>query len=156
MQLLDTAAVGVRREKMYKLDDHVACAVAGLTGKHPHIPAFCTHYFPNAQSATTQKNAASFPCHIVSLSGTVFGSPSICLTVSKDRRLRHSVRLLFHAADANILINTCRLSAQRHRLTYQEAIPVEQLVRQLCDNKQVRKQYCLQYTSKYAFDRLHE
>ncbi len=31
-QLLDTDAVGVRREKMYKLDDHIACAVAGLTG----------------------------------------------------------------------------------------------------------------------------
>ena len=24
--------MGVRREKMYKLDDHVACAVAGITG----------------------------------------------------------------------------------------------------------------------------
>ena len=32
VQLLDTNAVGVRREKMYKLDDHVACAVAGMTG----------------------------------------------------------------------------------------------------------------------------
>lgn len=33
LQLLDTNAVGVRREKMYKLDEHIACAVAGLTGK---------------------------------------------------------------------------------------------------------------------------
>ena len=33
LQLLDTSAVGVRREKMYKLDDHVACAVAGITGE---------------------------------------------------------------------------------------------------------------------------
>lgn len=33
MQLLDTNAVGVRREKMYKLDGHVACAVAGITGR---------------------------------------------------------------------------------------------------------------------------
>ena len=33
MQLLDTKAVGVKREKMYKLDDHVACAVAGMTGE---------------------------------------------------------------------------------------------------------------------------
>jgi 20S proteasome alpha/beta subunit len=31
-KLLDTHAVGVRREKMYKLDDHVCCAVAGITG----------------------------------------------------------------------------------------------------------------------------
>lgn len=33
LQLLDTNAVGVRREKMYKLADHVACAVAGITGE---------------------------------------------------------------------------------------------------------------------------
>ena len=50
------------------------------------------------------------------------------------------------AADANILINTCRLAAQQYQLTYQEKIPVEQLVRRLCDNKQVlpavRKPVC--------------
>lgn len=44
--------------------------------------------------------------------------------------------MLLAAADANILINTARLAAQRHLLTYQEPIPVEQLVRALCDNKQ--------------------
>jgi 20S proteasome subunit alpha 3 len=53
LQLLDSQAVGVRREKMYRLDDHIACAVAGIT------------------------------------------------------------------ADANILINTCRLQAQRYLFTYQ-------------------------------------
>ncbi|DBB00907.1 TPA: protein with putative role during mitosis [Trebouxia sp. C0004] len=74
-KLLDTNAVGVRREKMYKLDGHVACAVAGIT------------------------------------------------------------------ADANILINTCRLAAQRYTFAYQEPIPVEQLVRTLCDNKQVGSLY---------------
>lgn len=30
-KLLDAKAVGVKREKMYLLDDHVACAVAGIT-----------------------------------------------------------------------------------------------------------------------------
>uniref|UniRef100_A0A7S1WYT3 Proteasome subunit alpha type n=1 Tax=Tetraselmis chuii TaxID=63592 RepID=A0A7S1WYT3_9CHLO len=74
-KLLDTAAVGVRREKMYKLDEHIACAVAGIT------------------------------------------------------------------ADANILINTCRLSAQRYTFAYQEPIPVEQLVRNLCDTKQGYTQF---------------
>ncbi|KAK9785182.1 hypothetical protein WJX73_000577 [Symbiochloris irregularis] len=74
-KLLDTGAVGVRREKMYKLDDHIACAVAGIT------------------------------------------------------------------SDANILINTCRLSAQRYQFAYQEPIPVEQLVRALCDNKQGYTQF---------------
>jgi 20S proteasome subunit alpha 3 len=32
LQLLDTHAVGVRREKMYQLDSHIACSVAGITG----------------------------------------------------------------------------------------------------------------------------
>ena len=41
------------------------------------------------------------------------------------------------AADANILINSCRLAAQQYTYTYQEPIPVEQLVRALCDQKQV-------------------
>jgi 20S proteasome subunit alpha 3 len=75
LQLLDTQAVGVRREKMYKLDEHVCCAVAGLT------------------------------------------------------------------ADANILINMCRLNAQRYLFAYQEQMPVEQLVRALCDTKQGYTQY---------------
>jgi 20S proteasome subunit alpha 3 len=44
-------------------------------------------------------------------------------------------------ADANILINNARLSAQRYLLTYQESIPVEQLVQQLCDLKQGYTQY---------------
>lgn len=35
MQLLDTDAVGVKREKMYRIDQHLACAVAGLTGAPP-------------------------------------------------------------------------------------------------------------------------
>jgi len=30
IQLLDTKAVGVRREKMHKLDDHISCSVAGI------------------------------------------------------------------------------------------------------------------------------
>lgn len=75
VQLLDTRAVGVRREKMYKIDDHVACTVAGIT------------------------------------------------------------------SDANILINACRLQAQRYTFTYQEPIPVDQLVRGLCDTKQGYTQY---------------
>ncbi|KAI0999458.1 putative proteasome subunit alpha type-3 [Podosphaera aphanis] len=39
-------------------------------------------------------------------------------------------------ADANILINYARVSAQRHLLTYNEDILCEQLVRRLCDLKQ--------------------
>ena len=75
MQLLDTKAVGVRREKMYKIDDHVACAVAGIT------------------------------------------------------------------SDANILINNCRLHSQRYLYQYQEPIPVDQLVRGICDTKQGYTQF---------------
>lgn len=62
-------------EKMYKLDDHVAVAVAGLT------------------------------------------------------------------ADANILINACRLNAQRYLFAYQEPIPIEQLVQGVCDTKQGYTQF---------------
>lgn len=39
LQLLDTNAVGVRKEKMYKLDDHIACAVAGITGNDDKMKA---------------------------------------------------------------------------------------------------------------------
>jgi 20S proteasome subunit alpha 3 len=60
---------------MYKLDEHVACAVAGLT------------------------------------------------------------------SDANILINTARVAAQRYTFTYAEPMPVEQLVQSLCDTKQGYTQF---------------
>jgi 20S proteasome subunit alpha 3 len=62
-------------EKMYLVDEHVACAVAGIT------------------------------------------------------------------ADANILVNYARQAAQRYTLTYQEPMPVEQLVQSLCDTKQGYTQY---------------
>eukprot|EP00249_Psilotum_nudum_P030402 c42999_g1_i1 orf=421-1173(-) len=68
-------AASTSTEKMYKIDDHVACAVAGIT------------------------------------------------------------------ADANILINTARLQAQRYCFAYQEPIPVEQLVQSLCDTKQGYTQF---------------
>lgn len=42
LQLLDTDAVGVRREKMYKLADHIACAVAGITGEYLTVKLACT------------------------------------------------------------------------------------------------------------------
>jgi len=62
-------------EKMYQIDDHVCCVVAGIT------------------------------------------------------------------SDANILINNARLTSQRYLYTYGENIPVEQLVRGLCDTKQSVTQY---------------
>ena len=37
------------------------------------------------------------------------------------------------ASDANVLVQYIRSFAQQHRFTYQEAIPVEQLVIRLCD-----------------------
>ncbi|GKV11365.1 hypothetical protein SLEP1_g22628 [Rubroshorea leprosula] len=62
-------------EKMYKIDDHVACAVAGIM------------------------------------------------------------------SDANILINTARVQAQRYTYAYQELMPIEQLVQSLCDTKQGYTQF---------------
>lgn len=74
-KLLDTQAVGVKREKLYVLADHVVCAVAGIT------------------------------------------------------------------SDANILVNKCRLSAQQYLFAYDEPMPVEQLVRSVCDAKQGYTQF---------------
>jgi 20S proteasome subunit alpha 3 len=71
-KLLETSKAS---EKMYKIDDHVASAVAGIT------------------------------------------------------------------ADANILINTARLAAQRYTFSYGEPMPVEQLVQSLCDTKQGYTQF---------------
>ncbi|KAL6553122.1 protein with putative role during mitosis [Orobanche gracilis] len=65
-KLLQTSA---STEKMYKIDDHVSCAVAGIM------------------------------------------------------------------SDANILINTARVQAQRYTYAYQEPMPVEQLVQSLCWDK---------------------
>lgn len=39
-------------------------------------------------------------------------------------------------SDANVLTSNLRLIAQRYQFTYQESIPVEQLVRSVCDVKQ--------------------
>lgn len=71
-KLLD---VRKQTEKTYKIDDHIACAVAGIT------------------------------------------------------------------ADANILINYARLSAQRYTYAYQEPIPIEQLLILVCDLKQGYTQF---------------
>jgi len=65
----------ISSEKMYKLDDHIACAVAGIT------------------------------------------------------------------SDANILIEYARVAAQRYIYAYQEPIPIEYLVQQICDLKQGYTQY---------------
>jgi len=71
-KLLDSLG---QSEKMYKIDNHIGCAVAGIT------------------------------------------------------------------ADANILINYARLSAQRYTFAYSEPVPIEYLVQQLCDLKQGYTQY---------------
>ena len=44
-------------------------------------------------------------------------------------------------ADANILINALRLSAQRYTFRYQEPMPIEQLVQDICDHKQGYTQF---------------
>merc|ERR1711990_1403127 len=44
-------------------------------------------------------------------------------------------------ADANILINRARLIAQQYQFKYQEPMPVEQLIEQICDLKQGYTQF---------------
>ena len=73
---------------------------------------------------------------------------AICFScILSGLRFRPDRQILLAAADANILINTARLAAQRHLLTYQEPIPVEQLVRALCDNKQASIWFLLGMTA---------
>lgn len=44
-------------------------------------------------------------------------------------------------ADANILVNNVRLTAQRYLMSYHDSMPVEQLVQSICDTKQGYTQY---------------
>ncbi|KAJ3145688.1 protein with putative role during mitosis [Geranomyces variabilis] len=46
-----------------------------------------------------------------------------------------------YTSDANTLINYLRLEAQKYLFTYNETIPIEQLVQKLCDLKQSYTQY---------------
>lgn len=96
---------------MYRIDDHIACAVAGITGE-TWLCAPC-----------------ACPPH----------SSQRCLGMRPaDAHVVPAVAALLPAADANILLNICRLAAQRYLFAYQEPMPVEQLVRSVCDTKQVR------------------
>ena len=44
-------------------------------------------------------------------------------------------------ADANILINNARVNSQRYTYSYQEPMPVEQLVQRVCNFKQAYTMY---------------
>ena len=88
-------------EKMYKIDEHIACAVAGVARAQ--------------QAAESRQDPSNTGPHWHALAGLT--------------------------ADANILITKARRSAQGHRYRFQEPIAVEQLIRQLCDTKQVYTQW---------------
>jgi 20S proteasome alpha/beta subunit len=76
-----------KAEKMYRLDDHLCCSVAGIT------------------------------------------------------------------SDANILINYARLYAQRYMYAYQESVPVENLVKDICDMKQGKENEKLTNSRLYTIRR---
>ena len=44
-------------------------------------------------------------------------------------------------SDANILIQHCRVAAQRHLFQYNESVPMENLLMTICDTKQGYTQY---------------
>ncbi len=98
---------------MYKLDDHIACSVAGITGQSilRTSALFRAAHFA-AFRAAGRRDVCSYTLWVLG-----------CADL---------------AADANILINSCRLAAQRYYFAYQEPMPVEQLVQTICDTKQVR------------------
>lgn len=106
-QLLDTHAVGVRREKMYKVDDHIACAVAGMTGARRRA----------ARAAGLLCAAAAWrACPRARSSPTAEPSRRDALLTERAPLPPPSAH---PPADANILINLCRLNAQRYYFAYQ-------------------------------------
>lgn len=60
-------------------------------------------------------------------------------------------------ADANLLVNHARVSAQRYLYQYGEQMPLEQLVKEVCNYKQVRTRCvygCVLSVSTYCANRL--
>lgn len=45
------------------------------------------------------------------------------------------------SSDANILVQNARVAAQRYLYTYQEPMPIEQIVKHVCDYKQAYTQF---------------
>jgi hypothetical protein len=82
LQLLDTNAVGVKREKMYRIDQHMACAVAGLTGASS----------PDAQSQCqcVSDTVTTADCHPAIPVG-------ICTNVSVTRLIPQQVSVVVRA-----------------------------------------------------------
>ena len=63
------------------------------------------------------------------------------LALPADLRQHVACAVAGLTSDANILINTARVAAQRYTFTYAEPMPVEQLVQSLCDTKQGYTQF---------------
>ena len=61
----------------------------------------------------------------------------------KMHKLDHHVAVAVAGvnSDANTLINSARLFAQRYQMSYSEPVPIEQLVHNLCDQKQGYTQF---------------
>lgn len=92
--------MGVRREKMYRLDDHIACAVSDLLLLSEVLDCVATALAAAADVrilAAFSHGCNPFPC-------CCFCSPPQVAGIT---------------ADANILVNSCRLAAQRYLFTYQ-------------------------------------
>ena len=64
-------------------------------------------------------------------------------TSEKMHKLDHHVAVAVAGvnSDANTLINSARLFAQRYQMSYSEPVPIEQLVHNLCDQKQGYTQF---------------
>lgn len=105
---------------MYQLDGHIGCAVAGITGE--------------------MKREGKREKKVDAIKKTPIAPPFSPLSTAQPRPL--SKKKHHHSsADANILINSARLAAQRHAFAFGEPVPVEQLVRALCDAKQGYTQF---------------
>jgi 20S proteasome subunit alpha 3 len=96
-------------------------------------------------------NHAGAAVGILSSEGVVLGaerkltSGLLERTVQSEKMYQLDSHIVVAAAgltsDSNTLISHARLMSQQYSYTYQEPMPVEQLVRQLCDSKQKYTQH---------------
>jgi 20S proteasome alpha/beta subunit len=145
---------------MYKLDEHVACAVAGITGAHAAAPLLRCPAAQAQRRLLALRRSSSWKQRSGVLVLSLLGNTASFVAAHRQAHRQADVGGLTRsaepaapirvrtdgaapggAADANILINRCRLAAQQYRFQYQEPIPVEQLVRAVCDSKQGYTQF---------------
>lgn len=135
-------------DKIYQIDGHIACVVAGLTSDANILINQGKRREANGRRRSWVWVNAPLICARV-LFGFCILSP-LCVHVpvgAKSLNYHYHNYLTSHFSFFPPLpslpppFTPARLSAQRYLYQYQETMPVEQLVRAICDYKQAYTQY---------------